>query len=58
MKLAWNLKPDSQKLWSQVLVCKYGRGVFENGELQLKSTDSFIWKALCACWINLKDGEA
>lgn len=54
MKLAWNLKPEENKLWGRVLIGKYGRGTWANGEPQCKASDSYIWKALTACWDIIK----
>lgn len=58
MKLAWNLKPEEDKLWSKVLIGKYGRGTWASGDLLCKPTDSYIWKALTACWDIIKVEEA
>lgn len=58
MKLAWNLKLEENKLWSQVLIGKYGRGTWASGELQCKAADSYIWKSVADCCEIIKGEEA
>lgn len=58
MKLAWNLNSGQSKLWCKVLEGKYERGSSLAGEIQVKVTDSFIWKAICDCTYFIKDNQA
>lgn len=58
MKLAWNLKAERNKLWSQVLIGKYGRNNWEQGEVQCKVTDSHLWRAIADCLEDIKSEGA
>lgn len=58
MKLAWGLKTDTGRLWFQVLDGKYERGSLASGNIQVKASDSSLWKAIHGCWQEVNDVEA
>lgn len=50
MKMGWALRKGGDSLWSMVLKGKYGRGLIDDGRVEAKATDSFIWKAVVMAW--------
>jgi hypothetical protein len=54
MKLGWSLMSEEYSLWGQVLIGKYGRSGWSQGDFTVTSNDSPLWKAIAKSWTKLE----
>jgi hypothetical protein len=58
MKLGWSIKMQEENLWCQVLRGKYARGNNNLETLNVKKSDSALWKSIGKVWTDMNKFEA
>ena len=50
LKLVWKLLSNEEGLWAEVIRSKYNRNCNWCKDIQVKNSDSFLWKELGKIW--------